>query len=380
MLKKYKYFTALVLTSFTSTVMAWCCLLYQNTAVMPSFILGNQAIQRSIDGVDIMVSRLIDFQSERLKHAIAVLTKQKSYASNQIQNAHLLASKNKAEAFKLLEQAERVKQARLNYGPDFGQGYNPCTISSERKFMQKQMDDASQDAIKFVSNEITASPGNYANKDKFIEHTLSNYQEKYCTPAQVEQGLCKKVGSLAGESINFTSLFKASEGRDKTNPQNKPLAPQYQAKIDFIEQLAGTPDEPIPEEAKNTANGRIYMQFKQQKDALVSPALYTFKNIQNEHIESQGAGSSIADMFNKESNRYMGVGSDGKAWSNTIAQQTQRGLLIELMKIKALDLTIQGKQFEQQERIESSLAVLVANAAQKMTETHNVQNNALSKK
>ncbi len=383
MKKKYKYIAAVVGTSFVSTATAVCCLLYQNAAVLPSFVMGDQAIQRSIDGVDILVSRLIDFQGERLKHAIAVMTKQKSYASNQIQNAHLLADKTKAESFKILEQAERVKQARLDYGIDFGQGYNPCVVSGARKFMQNKIEQANENNIQAVSAEITASPGNYAQKDVFIDRTLNNYQEKYCTKSQVEQGLCKKIGHLAGESISFSSLFKPSESTATQNQnQNNNInhQPQHQAKIDFIDQLAGTPDDPIPKEEANTANGRVYMQTKQQKDALTSPALYAFKNIQNEYVETQGAGSAIATMFAKESNRYMGVGEDGKAWSNTVAQQTQRGLLIELLKIKALDLTIQGKQFEQQDRIESSLAVLVAHTAQKMSETNAIQNDALSKK
>jgi hypothetical protein len=267
-----------------------------------------------------------------------------------------------------MSQSQRVKQARFDYGAEFGQGYNPCLVSAGRNFIQKEIEASNQKTLEDVNKEITASAGAYAEQDKVINDSIKNYQENYCTKAQVNAGLCKEVGKLAGKSINIASIFTPTAAN----------TPEYKSKLDFINQLVGLPDNPLPQASKESVNGRAYIQQKQQKDALMSPALYSLKNIQNEYLENQGNKSSIASMFDKESSRYMGVGNDGANWAKSLSSQNQRGLMIELLKVKALDLAIQGRQYEQQERIEANLAVLVANAAQGMAnKAQNTQNNSL---
>jgi len=43
-----------------------------------------------------------------------------------------------------------------------------------------------------------------------------------------------------------------------------------------------------------------------------------------------------------------------------MSAQNERGALVELLKVKALDLAIQEKQYRQYERMEAQLAALVA--------------------
>jgi len=326
---------------------------YLNGMVTPVFLASTGAIVGAVTAVDGELSALAIYHNQRMLSALAVLTKQKAIAANQVSQSTKNAYQIDAQALNTLAQADRVKQARFDYGPEFGQGYNPCTISVTRKAMTQSLEDTNTKAIQDMEKEVINHSGNYAQQAKTLNNNLNMHREKYCTLAQVKAGLCAKVGAYAGKSINLATLFTPA-------PNN---SPEHQAKVDFINNLAGLPDNPLPNESAKSVMSRSYMQLKQQKDAFLSPALYSLKKIQNDYVENKGVNSSLADMFDKEANRYMGVGTDGSNWAKTMAAQNQRGLLIEMLKVKSLDLAIQARQYEQQERIEANLAVLVANAA-----------------
>ncbi len=338
----------------TTTAVAFTCPLYMFEWVSPAFITAGGAIIGAVSSVDAALAAQLQYNSERLTSAIAILTKQKAVAANQINEASKNSAQVTAQALNSLAQSKRVKQARFDYGAEFGQGYNPCLVSASRNFIQTEIENSNKKTLEDVNKEITASAGAYTQQDKIIQNTIKNYQENYCTQTQADAGLCEKAGKMPGKSINIASIFTPAALN----------TPEYKSKLDFINQLVGLPDNPVPEQSKNSLNAHTYIHQKQQKDALISPALYSLKNIQNEYLETKGSSSSIASMFDKESSRYMGVGTEGENWSKSLAVQNQRGLLVELLKVKALDLAIQGRQYEQQERIEASLAVLVANAAQ----------------
>ena len=355
--KKRKLIIGITALTSTSAAIAFTCPLYMFEWAAPAFVTAGGAIVGAVTSVDAALAAQLQYNSERLTSAIAILTKQKAVAANQINEATKNSAQVTAQALNSLAQTQRVKEARFDYGAEFGQGYNPCLVSAARNLIQTEIDNSNKKTIDDVSKEITASAGAYVQQDGVINDTIKNYQENYCTKAQADAGLCEKEGKMSGKSINIASIFTPSA----------PNTMEYKSKVDFINQLAGLPDNPVPEQSKMTVNARSYIQQKQQKDALISPALYSLKNIQNEYLETKGSGSSIASMFDKEASRYMGAGNDGSNWSKSLASQNQRGLLVELLKVKALDLAIQSRQYEQQERIEANLAVLVANAAQNMS-------------
>ncbi len=371
-IKKKAYIIGTATASMLSTipvVNAWVpCVncLYWSEAVLPSFIAGDQAITRSVNTVNIAVSRILSFQAERLQHALAVLTKQKSYAGNQLQNTYLKTAKTTVDSLQTLAKSERIKDAKLNYGAEFGQGYQPCQVISANNLTANNINKVSDASLLDISKEIKAAPGQYGSKNTFIGQTLQEYQKKYCTAAQVSQGLCDEVGDMQGQAIQFASLLKPSGANQQNGQSSNASTPEYQSKIDFINQLAGAPDDVVPNAAKNTANASAYAQIKQQKDSLVSPALYSLQNIKHDYIEHKGKDSSIASMLDQEASRYMGVGKSGDEWAQTMAQQTKRGLMLEWLKIKGTSLAIQARQYSQQERMEANLAALVASELQSM--------------
>ena len=110
------------------------------------------------------------------------------------------------------------------------------------------------------------------------------------------------------------------------------------------------------------------MLAKARKDAVLSPAVASLKALQLEYSGVEGgetgAGVPLAQMFRDEVARYAGGTQANEAWSRVMAAQNERGAMVEILKIKALDLAIQTRQLRQYERMEANLAALVAAEAQ----------------
>ncbi|MEX5624826.1 hypothetical protein ABFV62_32390, partial [Pseudomonas syringae] len=64
--------------------------------------------------------------------------------------------------------------------------------------------------------------------------------------------------------------------------------------------------------------------------------------------------------FRNEVKRYSGNTAEYDSWARVMAAQNERGALVELLKIKALDLAIQEKQYRQYGNMEAQLASLVS--------------------
>ena len=163
---------------------------------------------------------------------------------------------------------------------------------------------------------------------------------------------------MAGKSLNVATLFEPVMEVEDTN----------KAKIAFVNNVAGIPDSPIPAAAAQSAAAADYALEKSRKDALISPALTSFKAAQldNTGITTAHSGSDIplAMRFDREVKRYLGNSAEYEQWTKIMVGQNERGLLVEILKIKALDLALLEKQLRQYERIEANLAVLTAGELQ----------------
>ncbi len=352
---KQKILIGAAASTTTSLSFAFCFCWYSNESVTPFFVSATSSIVAAVTAVDASLSALSKVHNEYIMSAISILTKQKAISSNQVAQTTKESYQTTAAALNTLGQTQRATKARFDYGPEFGQGYNPCLVSATRSHISNDLLAEPAKIKQQIEQEVIAKPGNYVDKNKFIDETLVNYKKNYCSEEQKEAGLCEDKGKYPTKAVNIASIFAPAEMSSQ----------EHKVKVDFINHLVGVPDG-LPPTNANDATTRNYILQKQQKDANLSPALYSLKGIQNDYVEKVGKGSSIAGMLEKETNRYMGVGEDGKYWAKSLVSQNHRGLMLELLKVKALDLSIQARQYEQQERIETNLAILVANAANKL--------------
>lgn len=351
--RKWKASLGVSLALSSSVAWAYCPPQYIETVVAPAFTAATQTLNAAVTAVDVSLSTLLETESQRLTSAIAVLTKQKALAANQIAESGRNSAQQTATALNVLAQTDRVKKARFDYGGEFGQGFSPCIVYATRSVISNRDADMTTEVRQRVKSEITAAPGVYADPVKAQTAMVKN-REQFCTQGQVDSGLCRSVGTLPGADLSVATLFEpAMEGE-----------PLYDAKVAFVNNVAGLPDGLVPESAGKSSAAQSYTLAKSRKDALVSPALASLKQIQLDYSGVEGAetGSDLplAEHFRKEVQRYSGNTPEYESWAKVMSAQNERGAMVEILKIKALDLALQEKQYRQYESMEAQLASLVS--------------------
>ena len=345
---------------------AYCPPQYQEQMVIPAFKAAYTSIKATLVGVDSSLSTQLQTNSQRLSSAIAILTKQKAVTANQIAETQVNAGQMLAQGMNTISQTERVKQARFDYGGEFGQGYQPCLISSERAVIATRNADLQGLVAQRVKSEITASPGEYVKRED-AQQKLIEAHKTYCTEDEVASGLCSVKGTMPGADVQVSTLFEPTMEGDKA----------YQAKIDFINNIAGLPDQPIPKSAAGSIQAQTYALMKSRKDALMSPALTALKEIQIETSGVDGMESGkevpLSELYNNQVSRYFGNSDEYQNWSKTLATQNERGVMIEMLKVKALNLALKAKIYKQYETMEAQLAALTATELSKTVGTSSDQ-------
>jgi hypothetical protein len=360
--KRKRAVVATVALTSSLAVGAYCPPQYQENFVEPMFSSAESALKASVKAVDKALSADLKYYSERLTSAVAVLTKQKAVAANQIADANRTSGQMTAQSLNVLAQTERVKRARFEFGGEFGQGYQPCTVYAGRNLLANREAEMGSERRTRMMSEVLAAPGKYGDTTQAMSQLAKEHRENFCTTDQVNSGMCSSAGSMAGKSVNVATLFEpVMEGE-----------PLYKAKIAFVNNVMPLPDSPIPQGAANTPAAATYALAKAQKDALMSPALTSFKELQLEYsgIDSSHSGSDIplATRMEREVKRYLGNTPEYESWTKTMSAQNSRGLLVEMLKVKALDLVLLERQYRQYERMEASLATIVAGEMRKLSE------------
>ena len=352
--------------TFSSTVaIAYCPPQYMETSVAPMFASAVTALNTAIQGVDATLTVEMEMYNQRVLSAVAILTKQKALAANQISDANRTAAQATAMSLNVLGQTERVKQARFHFGPEFGQGFQPCAVYAERNLIANRDAEMGEERRTRIMSEIIAAPGRYVDPIAAQQVQAKEHRELFCTADQVKSGMCEKVGPMAGASLTAATLFDPVMEADQA----------YRAKVAFVNNVVGLPDAPVPQAAANSEAAATYALAKAKKDALMSPALASLKEVQLDYtgVTSAHGGSDIplATRMQREVARYLGNTVGYQLWAKAMAGQNTRGLLVEMLKVKALDLVLLEKQYRQFERMEASVSVLVAGELQGKAERAN---------
>ena len=352
--KRKKIILGIVIITTSTIAWAYCPPQYQEQWVSPSFLAATQSVKAAMTAVDVELSALLKTNNERLVSAIAVMTKQKALSANQTSDSIKNASQQTAEGLNILAQVKRVKEARLQYGGEFGQGFSPCVVSEKRYTTYIQSSQNDQILRETINNEVYAAPGKYSETAVKAKQQLLEDHQNYCTQSQVDSGLCKSVGKKPGMDLNAATLFTLSDSDGDT----------YKAKVAFVNNIVGAADPMIPKSQAKTPAAQNYVLMKSQNDALISPAITTLKSIQLDFSGANsvegGKGTPVAKQFQDEVKRYAGNSPEHTQWSKVLSAQTERGLLVEQLKMKALDLSLSGKKYREYERMEAQLASLVA--------------------
>lgn len=364
------------------------------------------------DSLNSAVTKAANEQSKAITDAVFILSNQKALTTEQIARSIKDNTQIQANAQQSINQTKRYQQAIRDYGPQ-GLGYNICEVSIKRESI-KDATLATQKAVEgMVETEITARAGRYANKSKAMATRLALHKKYYCTDGQAQAGLCTGAGERAGASLSASTMFQPSDY----------LSAEYNDKSALINNMVGLPDDPVPFAQAASTSGQAYADLKRRKDAIKSTAMTSLKSIQadwsnipnhethtpptpaaqagvkteKEQLvqEAPKTTTPVGDMggvkppegsskaaaegspAKKESvddvrsrslmvqvqndvARYLGGGADYEAWSKTLTGQEEKGVLTEVLKVKALRLYLQTQEFKQLQRMEAMFAANVA--------------------
>ncbi|MBR5950630.1 MAG: hypothetical protein IKZ87_04275 [Actinomycetaceae bacterium] len=332
---------------------------YSIGTVAGKFISGmvSTATTQNIAGKAISAAAYLN--SQRIISAYSIHAKSKAVAAQTMSKAIVDAQETFAHAISAIEAQQRTTQAAIDHSAEFGQGFQPCRVLSQ----QGQIADAMQGMPARIAKDVTktsASPGRRAPREAERE-AIDNANKFYCAPGW-EQLICSAPSdkSLQGASIKASTIFKPSkEGDDLSG-----------AKDAFANNLAGTATKAMNKSAEKTVEGETVNMLQLGVHARTSPAQVSIAAIiadttsRNDGHSDDPDNLSLDERFEREAMRYMGAGEDSLEWARVMAQQEKHGLLIELLKTKALDLALMERQYRQYERMEAVLAALVAQAGQ----------------
>ena len=124
MIKTPKFLAALMLCGASAPAFAYYCPpQYQNTWVLPMFQNSTLVMNSALNTVDAQLQALLKYNNERVLSALSVLTKQKALSGNIVADNERKTAQQVASGLKTLSNFKQVTEAKLNYGPEFGQGY-----------------------------------------------------------------------------------------------------------------------------------------------------------------------------------------------------------------------------------------------------------------
>jgi hypothetical protein len=290
---------------------------------------------------------------EELISAIAVATKQEALAGNIVTDATRESANQLTNAVHAQHDSDAIASTVLDYNPSTGQGYQPCRVNAANRTLDAAFDSVGASAKSSVAT-LDVAPGRMvASTGAALTQRLADHRAKFCSQAEANAGLCT-LSSLPSGDVNGDLLFEPTA----------PSSLQQQAQRAYLQHVLGDPDPIVAPGAGKSAAGQQYMLLKNSKDALLSIPAYSLSMIQAANTQSADFDSkSPNEMLTLRVDQYFG-GKEAQQWSSVLAAQSERGLMVEAVKMGGLETWLHYKQYQQGQRLELNLAALAIAAAQ----------------
>lgn len=361
---------------FSASLFAYYCPPFMNVSFAPWIAqhfttVGMNASQAILDHTNTISEDLTD-QRDDILDAITVMTKQKNVVGNTITDTMNRTTQTQAATYQTMKVNEKQQQLQLEYGAT-GQGFKNCEVLAKRNNTASNQTAARNSIVERISTSVKAAPGTYGDPIKAQKEMLDQHNAKFCTPDQQASGMCGQ-SEMPGLSLQAATLFTETvEGSGI-----------HEAQDALINNMVGLPDREISANTAKTPVGEEYLVTKLAKDARISPAINSLKAIQSEFvsIKTDDAHSSdgmpLIKQFRNEVNRYLGFDDEYKEWNKTLTVSEERGILKEILQVKALKLAIGERLYRSNERQEALLASLVSMEQELATGKYNLNDLALA--
>lgn len=293
--------------------------------------------------------------------ATKTLTSQVATAAKAQINANIALKQGEMTALSHLETVKQQTKIYQDYSPNTGQGVDPCGQLAAQTNVTLASGQAAAMAADAVSH-VSAAPGRYGSPEGFY-NMMAAQRRMYATEDEAKLGIGPANNaavvlangarfSLAGADTNAAVLFA-----DSTDPRIKA------AKDAYLNHMAGAPDIPLTAEMASLPTGKEYLALKARKDATMSVALNSIAMVGAENTPNAEIGKSKMQALRDLVGQY--YGRDAKERWQGWANQSQRGLMVDQLKIDAASLAIDVDQYQQSQRMEALLGSLLALEAQR---------------
>ncbi len=261
---------------------------------------------------------------EQVLAALKVVNRQ--YAGEEQRLQETVKKSQEAYANTVNEQVrnERLVKIKEDYSYESGQGANACAqvafLSRVTSTLSGQTSDASS-----MYKSLDVSPGG--------------------VPSERDQAQAR----LDPASTDASVLLNVSANRAK--------------KQQVIHQLAGFAiPKPLPQE-KGTPAGELALMRSRQAEAWRSPALVSLSAVAAmSNTSSLGIGDgagSVTQALNSLIDNY-GGGPAYQKWTNALQMQSERGLIVELNRLRAISMRLRTYMNDSEARKAAVMAALLA--------------------
>lgn len=302
---------------------------------------------------------LMSWDSRELA-AMRVATSQIATAAKAQINANLVLKQGEMAAVASLETTKEQLKVYQEYSALTGQGVDPCLqLQAQANFANAGGRAANTAAATFA--QAAAAPGRYGNTENYMNRMLQQRRDMFATEDEAKLGFGTAAKAtvdtatgakfaLAGADTNAGVLFA-----DSPDPRIKA------AKEAYINHMGGAPDAAISKEVAQSPSGREYLVRKGAKDAAMSAALYSLAMVAAENSPN-GSQDSKNQAMRKLVGQYYGndAAARWKGWTS----QSERGIMLDQMKIEASQLALKQEQYRSGQRLEVLLAAMLTSDAQ----------------
>lgn len=278
-----------------------------------------------------------EVQTEVIVSALRVLAKQIETSAEKVAAATVASEQSAAAVAKDLAEKEMIDKIVFDYT---SQGFDPCAQSEATRRLAMTEAQVNSSIPGLVRSEIEAGTGKFGSPQESLRQREERHRALFCTQAEVDAGACSSLGKIPGGDTNAALLFSTDVSADARAARNA-----------LINQVIGLPDAPLRPEMANSPEGAAYLMEKKRKDAFLAFPAYSLKTIQAETENVKG-------VMNERVGQYFGT-ARAEAWARSQTSQSQRGLLVDLVKIQGINLKIAERRLRQNMRVEANLAGLL---------------------
>lgn len=359
---KKRFLAAVFSATFAMSSQAAVCPPFAETIVIGAIAAAETAYKALQTYLFANLTAITTIFGQLQVSAIKVQTAQVATAAKAQINTAIALKKGEMTAIGHLETVKQQLKVYQDYSAQTGQGVDPCAQLSAQINLTLTNGHSSALAADAI-NHVAAAPGRYGSSEAFYNRMFTQRQTRYATDDDEKLGFGTanratvkltngQTFALAGADTNAAVLFA-----DSPDPRIQA------AKAAYLEHMAGAPDQALSPDVASQPTGKQYLALKGRKDATMSIALHSIAKVSGENSPNPEIGKSNAQARRDLVGQY--YGNDAKARWLGWASQSQRGLMVDQLKIDAATLSLEADQYQQSQRIEGLLGALLALESQR---------------